>query len=220
MNPSGAGIPAAAAASSASPGVASAAALVLRIQGGDAAAEEELVARFSPGLRVLLSRLTRDPALVEDIHQETLALVLTKVRGGELRQPEALAGFLRSTARNLLIGNRRKEQRYQPLDAEAERLPSAGTVAGMAPQLRRAMEQEVASQVRELLAELRHARDRELLVRYYLTEEPSHEICQDLDLEPKYFNRMLHRARQRMRELWERAEKRRRLGEGHLELRS
>jgi hypothetical protein len=95
-------------------------ALVLRIQAGESAAESELVARFSHGLLLMLRRLVRNPALADDLHQETFALVLAKVRRGEVREPERLPGFLRSTARNLFIADRRKEARYRALDEDAE----------------------------------------------------------------------------------------------------
>ena len=78
-------------------------ALVRRIEAGDLQAENELVARYHLGVEVILAQLTRDAALAQDIHQETFALVLTKLRAGELRDPKALPGFLRSIARSLLI---------------------------------------------------------------------------------------------------------------------
>src|SRR5690349_17154162 len=80
--------------------------LVRRIEAGDRDAEAELVARFSHGLLLMLRQLCRNPALADDLHQETLALVLQKVRRGEVREPERLAAFIRSTARNLFIADR------------------------------------------------------------------------------------------------------------------
>ena len=191
-----------------------AAVLVRQIRDGDRRAEEELVARYSLGLEVMLSQLTRNQSLAQDIHQETLALVLTKVRAGELRQAEALPGFIRSIARNLLIANRRKEARYASLDREAERSDPAqgpGPTFSEAPQLSQLLAQEEAERVRQLLGELRFRRDRELLVRYYLTGEPKEMICRELEVDPELFNRLLYRARQRLRQLWERSEKRLRL---------
>lgn len=192
------------------------AALVARIEGGEAAAEAELVAQFSPGLKVILRRLTADAALADDVHQETLAVVLRRIRARELRQPEAVAGFVRSTARNLVIAGRRKEARYADLgedgDAVLEKAQAAaaedGGRHGGAP-LARLIAAEEAALVRRLLGELRHERDRELLVRVYLREEDKDQVCRDLGCDPALYNRLLFRARQRLRELWERSEKRR-----------
>ena len=193
--------------------------LVQRIREGDAQAEEELVDRYRLGVEVILAQLTRDPALAQDIHQETFALVLTKLRAGELRDPKALPGFLRSVARNLLIANRRKEARYSGLDDES---PSEGPLrtpapTTEAPQLQQLLAAEEAQRVRQLLGELRFERDRGILVRYYLTGDSREEICRDLEVDPGLFNRALYRARQRLRELWERSEKRLRLGERRAE---
>jgi RNA polymerase sigma-70 factor (ECF subfamily) len=192
-------------------------ALVARIQAGDRAAEAELVARFSHGLLLMLRRLTQNPALADDLHQETLTLVLAKIQRGEVREPERLAGFIRSTARNLFIADRRKEARYQALDGEGEaegpRLRPAFADKGPAP-LDRVVAAEEARQVQRLLGELRYDRDRQLLLRFYLSDESKEELCSDLEIEPERFHQVLFRARERLRELWERAEKRQRFFAG------
>jgi RNA polymerase sigma-70 factor (ECF subfamily) len=190
--------------------------LVRRIQGGDPAAEGELVARFSRGLLLMLRRLVRDPALADDLHQETFALVLGKIRRGEVREPERLAGFIRSAARNLFIADRRKEARYSSLDRGGEEGEGARPELadrGPAP-LDRALAEEEARQVRRLLYELRFDRDRQLLLRFYVSDDSKEEICADLEIEPERFNQVLFRARERLRELWERAEKRQRFFAG------
>jgi RNA polymerase sigma-70 factor (ECF subfamily) len=193
-----------------------AAELVRRIQAGDPAAESELVARFSRGLLLMLRHLARDPTLADDLHQETFALVLAKIRRGEVREPERLAGFLRSTARNLFIADRRKEARYSSLDGDGEedelRRPEPAD-RGPAP-LDRFLADEEARQVRRLLDELRFDRDRQLLFRFYLSDDDKEEICADLGVDPDRFNQILFRARERLRELWERAEKRQRFFAG------
>jgi len=192
--------------------------LVARIQAGDRAAEAELVARFSHGLLLMLRHLVQNPALADDLHQETLSLVLEKIRGAEVREPEKLAGFIRSTARNLFIADRRKEARYRPLDdgreeEEGMRPGLALADRGPAP-LDRVLADEEARQVRRLLDELRYDRDRQLLFRFYLSDDSKEEICADLEIEPERFHQIVHRARERLRELWDRAEKRQRFFSG------
>lgn len=194
------------------------ASLVRRIQAGDPAAESELVARFSRGLLLMLRRLVQNPALADDLHQETLSLVLAKIRSAEVREPERLAGFIRSTARNLFIADRRKEARYHPLEDgreqdEGARSGPALADRGPAP-LDRVLADEEARQVRRLLDELRFDRDRQLLLRFYVSDDSKEEICADLEIEPERFHQVLFRARERLRELWERAEKRQRFFAG------
>jgi RNA polymerase sigma-70 factor (ECF subfamily) len=193
-----------------------AAGLVRRIQAGDPAAESEFVARFSRGLLLMLRRLVQNPALADDLHQETLALVLAKIRRGEVREPEKLNGFIRSTARNLFIADRRKEARYRSLDEDGEDGASPAPALadrGPAP-LDRVLAAEEARQVQRLLGELRYDRDRQLLLRFYLSDESKEALCEDLEIEPERFHQVLFRARERLRELWERAEKRQRFFAG------
>ena len=83
--------------------------LVRRILAGESQAESDLVERYSRGVKFLLLELTRDPARADDLHQETFRLVLEKVRGEELREPEKLPAFIRQLARNLFIGEYRKQ---------------------------------------------------------------------------------------------------------------
>jgi RNA polymerase sigma-70 factor, ECF subfamily len=189
-----------------------AARLAERIQAGDGTAEAELVTRFSRGLLLMLRRLTGNPALADDLHQETLALVLEKIRRAEVREPERLAGFIRSTARNLFIADRRKEARYSPL-SEGEEGASPLRAPTSAPYDRVAAKEE-ARQVQQILSELRFDRDRQLLIRFYLRDDSKEEICADLEIEPERFNLLLYRARERMREIWEKAERRSRFFSG------
>jgi RNA polymerase sigma-70 factor (ECF subfamily) len=176
--------------------------LVRRIVSGDPAAEAELVERFSRALSFLLRRLTRDEAAAEDLYQETFRLVIEKVRRGELREPERLPGFVSSMARNLFLGSARLGGRRQKHHGDSE---ATETAPDPAPgQLARLLAQERAATVRHVLAELKNDRDRALLSRFYIAGEDKEDICRDLGLSDLHFNRVLFRARQRYRELFER----------------
>lgn len=175
--------------------------LVRRIVSGDPTAEAELVRRFDRALTFLLRRLTRDEAAAEDLYQETFRLVIEKVRGGELREAERLPGFVSSLARNLFLGSARKSGRRQKWQGDPE---AAETAPDPAPgQLAKLLARERAVAVRHVLSELRNDRDREILSRYYIAGENKDAICRDLELSDLHFNRVLFRARQRYRELFE-----------------
>jgi RNA polymerase sigma-70 factor (ECF subfamily) len=176
--------------------------LVHRIVSGEPAAEAELVDRFSRALSFLSRRLTRDDTAAEDLSQETFRLVIEKVRKGELREPERLPGFVSSMARNLFLGSVRRGGRRQKWQGDSE---ATETAPDPAPgQLARLLAQERAAAVRGVLAELKNDRDREILSRYYIAGEDKEDICRDLELSDLHFNRVLFRARQRYRELFER----------------
>lgn len=174
--------------------------LVQRIVGGDTAAETELVQRYSRGIHYLLRHLTRDATLSEDLHQETFRVVLEKVRAGEIRQPERLTAFIRGIARNLWIGEWRKRGRRpdeEPVDSVQEPSdPSPGILS-------EAVKKEDRIRVRHLLKELGSHRDREILFRFYIAEEPKETLCVSLGLSSSQFNVVLFRARQRFRQLLE-----------------
>jgi RNA polymerase sigma-70 factor (ECF subfamily) len=176
--------------------------LVRRIQDGDPAAEAELVARFSEGLSFLLRRWTRDRTIAEDLFQETFRLALEKIRKSEVRDPERLAGFLRSLAKNLSIEHyrrgSRREVREEELEAAAElSAPDIG-------QIGRLLREEKAALIRQVLEELGSERDRQVLFRFYIAEEDKEQIRSDLGLTGPEFNLVLFRARRRYRDLYER----------------
>jgi RNA polymerase sigma-70 factor (ECF subfamily) len=170
--------------------------LVRRIASGDATAEGELFQRYSRGLLFLLRRLA--PELAEDLHQETFRIVLERLRKRELDDPAGLAGFLRGIARNLVIAERRKSARRRT-DADEEELAQA--VSPTPGQLSAVLLDEEAETVRQLIRELPTERDRQLLLRFYVTEEDKESLCADLGLDSLHFNRVLFRARQRFKEL-------------------
>jgi RNA polymerase sigma-70 factor (ECF subfamily) len=170
--------------------------LVRRIAAGDAAAEGELVERYSRGLLYLLRRLA--PEMADDLHQETFRIVLERLRKRGLDEPASLAGFLRGTARNLVLAERRKTARRRT-DLDDDELAQA--VHPAPSQLSAVLLDEEAETVRRLIHELPTERDRQLLLRYYVAEEDKESLCADLGLDSLHFNRVLFRARQRFKEL-------------------
>ena len=180
--------------------------LVRRIAAGDSRAEEELVERFGTGLLFLLRRWTRDGATAEDLYQETLRLALEKIRQGEVREPDKLAGFLRSLARNLAVHHYRRGavrgERERGLE-EAEEGAAAHAGDGDTDQLTRLLRAEKADLVRRLIGEMTVERDRQVLFRFYIAEEDKERICADLGLTGPELNVVLFRARQRYRKLFE-----------------
>jgi RNA polymerase sigma-70 factor, ECF subfamily len=175
--------------------------LVRRIALGEAAAEAELVERYSRGILYLLRRLGAPPELADDFHQETFRIVLERLRKRPLDDPAGLAGFLRGTAHNLVTAERRKTARRRT-EADPESLERA---VHLAPgPLSTVLHEEEAAIVRKLIGELPTGRDRQLLLRFYVAEEEKEAICADLGLDSLHFNRVLFRARHRFKESLER----------------
>jgi RNA polymerase sigma-70 factor (ECF subfamily) len=172
-----------------------------RIREGDVSAESELIRQFEPGLRVLLRRRTGgDHGLLQDLVQETLLVVIQRLRGDGLADPDKLAAFAAQTARNLAIASLRKTERQKTdIDSAAtERNPD--TSRGVETIVE---DVEAGMAVRALLRELPQARDRLMLKRFYLEDHDKDIICQEMQLSEAAFNQALSRARRRFRQILE-----------------
>jgi len=175
--------------------------LVSRIRAGDRQAEAELVERYSRGVMIIIRREVHDTVDVEDLHQEGFRIVLEKIRRGDVREPERLSGFVCGVARNLVIDYFRRAAR-QENNAEIE---EAESIPHPAPdQLQELLRKEKSDLVRQVLKEMSNERDIQALYRFYIADDDKEQICADLGLTSLHFNRVLHRARERFRELYER----------------
>jgi RNA polymerase sigma-70 factor (ECF subfamily) len=175
-----------------------AAELVRRIHFGDRSAEDEFIQRYRRGVAVIVARASRDQLPVEDLCQDVLTMALQKVRAGAVRDPDRLSGFVAGLARMLVIEHFRKQSSRAAIEAKGPR-PSGEVAPTVVDHL---LQQERATMVRAVLAELESDRDREILFRFYIAEEDKETICRDLSLTPLHFNRVLFRARKRYRDLY------------------
>jgi RNA polymerase sigma-70 factor, ECF subfamily len=173
--------------------------LVARIRSGEPAAEAEMVSRFGPGVAAVLRRAA-GAAMSEDLYQDAFRIALQRIRAGEVQQPERLGGFLCGVARHLALEHYRRQSRLR----KEESLPGDVLIGPAPSPLDQLLDEEKVTLVRQVIGELETDRDRQLLLRFYLGEEDKAVLCRDLDLTPQHFNRVLFRARQRYRELYER----------------
>jgi RNA polymerase sigma-70 factor (ECF subfamily) len=93
--------------------------LMLRFQGGDVRAFEELVRRHRTPVFSFLLRLVRERGRAEDLCQETLLRVVRAAEGWEPRAP--FRTWLYAVARNLAFDEARRQafRRTEPLDDPA-----------------------------------------------------------------------------------------------------
>ncbi|MBL8297404.1 MAG: sigma-70 family RNA polymerase sigma factor [Rhodanobacteraceae bacterium] len=173
--------------------------LAERIRSGDGAAERELYLRYARGLRFLVRQRGSDDQLAQDVVQDCFRIALQKLRRGRLENPDAVAGFLRGITLNLLSEHRRSGRHgtHTELAVDAGELcadESAGPLEVTTRSERRGL-------IRRLIAELPVERDRQLLWRYYVLDEDKPVVCAALKLTPEHFDRVLHRAKNRFREL-------------------
>ncbi len=174
--------------------------LVQDIGRGRLQAEGLLVSRYWRSLYFILQRRSNDVDLAADIAQDTFMVVIRKARNGEITNPSAVAAFIRQTGINLLIAHYRKEKRRNT-EADSDIILDA---ADSSPGLLQSVEAEkVFELVIQVLEELKVERDREILKAYFLHEEEKAAICDRLGLSHEHFDRVLHRARGRLKQLLE-----------------
>lgn len=167
--------------------------LAAAVRAGDRTAETQIVERFGPALRFILAR-ELPIEVVEDLYQEAFRILIERLRGSGLNEPEKLAAFLQGIVRRLILQYRRREARFVTGDGVVERFAVNETNAY--DDASRGEELRLLSMALERLSV---SRDREVLRRRYLRDEDKHTICEDLDLTPDQFDRVLYRARQRLR---------------------
>jgi len=177
-----------------------AAALVARIRQGEAEAEGLLVERYQRGILYQLHRMSRDHALCEDLSQDTLCLVLQKIRAGEVREPQKLAGFIRNTASNVFIADYRKKSRR---GEHGDPVPASDLASGANDPQTQTERKQLAALVHRVIDQMSAERDRLILFRFYVLQEDRDSVCDFLQIDRELFNRVLHRARRRFKELWQ-----------------
>jgi RNA polymerase sigma factor (sigma-70 family) len=172
---------------------------------GDRHSESRMLIALRPGvLAVLRFGAFHRWIDAEDLAQETLHIVVERVRARTIDDPRKVFAFAAATARNLALNQARKVLRQQTVvdselvDELAQNLEMEQT------DLSDSEDRHLAQAVMTLLEELPTQRDRMVLVRFYLDGVDKQQLCRELGLSPKHFDRVLMRARTRLRSIIER----------------
>ncbi len=182
------------------PGEPSWSVLVERIRQGDPAGMEQLYAVFAKGVRSFLWRQLGPRDLDDKVH-DIFLIVTQSIRRGDLREPERLMGYVRTVLRRQVaayieeaIHARRNEVEVEPGLYLTDRQISPERI------ILERQTQEVAMRLLRSLPE----RDRNVLTRFYLEEQPAEQICRDMDLTETQFRLIKSRAKARYGELGKR----------------
>jgi len=169
------------------------AALELALEHGRAPTVEDLF-RCSKGLKIILLRMTRDPDLANDLSQDVLENVLSAIKEQRIRSVQALPAYLHACAKNMVIANARQKGRVV-LDNAVDLIDSDDTP------LDHFEIAELASLAQRVLAEMLSARDHALIQGFYIDGKSKEALMQVWKLRSDHFDKVLSRARLRMREL-------------------
>jgi RNA polymerase sigma-70 factor (ECF subfamily) len=174
--------------------------LVESIRAGDQDAMTQLYATFGRGVRYYLSRQLGAQEIDDKVH-DTFLVVLGAIQRGELREPDRLMGYVRTVVRRLVATHidRLVEERKERTDLEDGFLMADERVDPERDALRR-QRVEIMQQVLHTISR----RDREILTRFYLYEQPQEQICREMGLNDTQFRLLKSRAKQRFAELGKR----------------
>lgn len=171
-------------------------AYVDRLTAGHAETEAHFTQYFGQLLALKLRSRLRSPALIEDAKQETFARVLTALRSGKgVSSPESLGAFVNGVCNNVLFETYRSSSRATQLEEEYdppdERRASAETEL---------LSSETRARVRRTLTRL--PEKEQMLLRWlFFDERDKDDICRELNIDRNYLRVLLHRAKNRFREL-------------------
>ena len=179
--------------------------IVMAALTGDRQAESRMLIALRPGvLAVLRFGAFHRWVDAEDLTQETLQIVVERVRARTIDDPRKVFAFAAATARNLALNAARKVLRQQTL-VDSELVDELAQNLEMEQSdLSEQDDRQLAEAVAALLEELPTERDRQLLMRFYLDGTDKQQLCRELGLSPKHFDRVLMRARSRLRAIIER----------------
>lgn len=172
-------------------------ALVEQIKAGNDAGMIQLYSLFSRGIRYYLCRQLGPQELEDKVH-DTFLIVVNAIKRGDLREPERLMGFVRTVVRRQVaayIENAVHTRRDQT-DLES----GVSVIDRTQNPEQRAIIQEKAALMKMSLAALSE-RDREILVRFYLQEQPQEQICSEMNLSETQFRLLKSRAKAKFGEV-------------------
>ncbi len=171
--------------------------LVDQIKAGEDAGMEHLYRLFSRGIRYYLCRQLGPQELEDKVH-DTFLIVVNAIKRGDLREPERLMGFVRTVVRRQVaayIENAVHTRRDQT-DLESGVL----IVDRNQNPEQEAIIREKAELMRSSLQALSD-RDRGILMRFYLLEQPQEQICEEMGLSETQFRLLKSRAKAKFGEI-------------------
>lgn len=171
--------------------------LVEQIRSGQDAGMEQLYKLFSRGIRYYLCRQLGPQELEDKVH-DTFLIVVNAVRRGDLREPERLMGFVRTVVRRQVAAYIEQAVHTRREQADLE------TGISVADRKQNPEQEAIVRQKVELMRSALAAlsqRDRDILVRFYLQEQPQEQICREMALSETQFRLLKSRAKAKFGEI-------------------
>ncbi|MGA7409264.1 MAG: sigma-70 family RNA polymerase sigma factor [Bryobacteraceae bacterium] len=171
--------------------------LVDQVKRGQDVGMEQLYRLFSRGIRFYLCRQLGAQELDDKVH-DTFLIVVHAIQRGDLREPERLMGFVRTIVRRQVAAYIDEAVHSRREQAELDTGHAIVDLKENPEQI--AMAREKAGLMKSVLASLSE-RDREILERFYLNEQPQDLICEQMHLSETQFRLLKSRAKARFGEI-------------------
>lgn len=171
--------------------------LVAQVKAGEDSGMEQLYKLFSRGIRYYLCRQLGPQELEDKVH-DTFLIVVNAIRRGDLREPERLMGFVRTVVRRQVAAY--IEQAVHSRREQAD-LESGVTVADRKQNPEQVAMLHQKSELMKSALEALSTRDRDILVRFYLREQPQEQICLEMELTETQFRLLKSRAKAKFGEI-------------------
>ena len=167
-----------------------------RLKNRDAETERHFTAYFSNAIWLKLRSRVRARHLIEEIRQETFARVLKYLQSGKrIEYPERFGAFVQGVCNNVMLEVLRAETHHPPMSGET--MDPADDRVRFDAEI---VTEERKKMVRDVLAELPQ-KDRAILRMVFLEEGERSEICRHFHVDNDYLRVLLHRAKEKFREV-------------------
>ena len=172
-----------------------------RIRAGDPLAMTELYSVFTRGIRYLLLRSLGVEELDDRVH-DCFVIVTEAIRSGELRDPARLMGYVRTVVRRHIAASIEEAINKRRTTVEFE--DSVFTVSHWKNNPEQNLLARQRAEIARRVFNGVSRRDREILSRFYLREQPQEQICEEMGLSYNQFRLLKSRAKARFGKLGQR----------------
>jgi len=178
--------------------------IVARIRDGDPEAMEQLYAIFAKGIRYFLLRNLGADDLDDRVH-DCFVIVTEAIRRGDLRDPARLMGYVRTVVKRQIAASIETAVTKRRSQVEYEESLFKITDWKDDPE-QSLLARQRAEIARKVLTGI-STKDREILQRFYVDEQPQEQICSEMGLTYNQFRLLKSRAKARFGDMGKRLAK-------------
>ena len=169
-----------------------------RLREGDFPTQEHFRKYFTALMKVKLRSRLKSPEAVEDVQQETFVRFYIALREGKIQHADRLGQWVNSTCNNVLRETYRENLRIDSLDDDdAPELPAAPFDV-----TKIVADKQAAQKIQKVIDQLPE-RDRRVLRAIFFEERDKDEVCRELGITRDNLRLLLHRAKQKFKDLFD-----------------